>query len=70
VRGKPADLFEAFKLLDKSGNSCATCTGHTCGEYERIDLQPGEQIVGLYGNRVVGDGLLKAVGFIVWSPEF
>jgi len=70
VRGNPTDLFEAFTLLEKSGKTVAKCTGHTCGENERFELRPGEQIVGLYGNKVVGDGLLKAVGFIVWKPEF
>jgi len=70
LRGNPTDLFEAFSLIDKSGKTVATCTGHICGENERFELRPGEQIIGLYGNRVVGDGLLKAVGFIVWQPEF
>ena len=69
TRGKPTDLFESFQLIENN-KILVDCVGHTCGEYNTIKLEAGEQIIGMYGNTEVGNGLLKAVGFIVWMPPF
>jgi hypothetical protein len=67
LRGKPTDLFESFQLLGAKDKVLQTVTGHTCGDYEKFELQEGEEIVGMYAATTIS-GILKGLGFIVWVP--